>query len=102
MSGIRARVIRREVILFYLSLALLCGSALDASRHLAGVAWIGRYLGIAGVLFIPASFGYSMRERRLITSGKPVNLRRRHERLAWAGSLLIPVRAGIHINAILA
>ena len=34
--------------------------------------------------------------------GKPVPLLRLHERMAWAGSLLVLVHAGIHFNAILA
>ncbi len=70
--------------------------------HLANAVWIGRYLGIPGVLLILASSGYSMRKRKLIKSGKPADLRRWHERLAWAGSLLVLVHAGIHFNAILA
>lgn len=93
----------REVIPFYLSLAALGGGALalDAILHLADAVWIGRYLGIPGVLLILASSGYSMRKRKLIASGKPANLLRWHERLAWAGSLLVLVHAGIHFNAIL-
>jgi len=33
--------------------------------------------------------------------GKPVTLLRWHERMAWAGSFLVLVHAGIHFNAIL-
>lgn len=94
-------MVSREVIPFYLSLAVLGGLALglDALLHVSAQVWIGRYLGIPGVLLILASSGYSMRKRKLIASGKPVNLLRWHERLAWAGSLLILVHAGIHFNA---
>ncbi len=104
MSGIRTSLLSREVVPFYLSLAVLGGAALalDAVLHLAGVVWIGRYLGIPGVLLILASSGYSMRKRKLIKSGRPADLLRWHERLAWAGSLLVLVHAGIHFNAILA
>lgn len=104
MSRWRASLLSREVIPFYLSLALLGGAALalDALLHLSDMVWIGRYLGIPGVLLIIASSGYSMRKRKLIKAGKPANLLRWHERLAWAGSLLILVHAGIHFNAILA
>ncbi len=104
MSGLRTSLLSREVIPFYLSLAVLGGAALalDAALHLAGIVWIGRYLGIPGVLLILASSGYSMRKRKLIKSGKPADLLRWHERLAWAGSLLVLVHAGIHFNAILA
>ncbi len=63
--------------------------------------WIGRYLGIPGTLLIIGSFGYSMRKRKLITSGDPQKLLRWHEFLAWFGSLLVLVHAGIHFNAIL-
>lgn len=103
MSGIRTSLLSREVIPFYLSLALLGGAALviDAGLHLANAVWVGRYLGIPGVLLIFASSGYSMRKRNLIASGRPASLLRWHERLAWAGSLLILVHAGIHFNAIL-
>lgn len=104
MSGWRTSLMGREVIPFYLSLALLGGTALalDALLHLSGMVWIGRYLGIPGVLLILASSGYSLRKHKLISSGKPASLLRWHERLAWAGSLLILVHAGIHFNAILA
>eukprot|EP01034_Spumella_vulgaris_P001733 gene1733-2285_t len=76
--------------------------AVDAILHLLGAVWIGRYLGIPGVLLIVFSFGYSLRKRQLIKRGKPVDLLRLHERMAWAGSLLILVHAGIHFNAWLA
>lgn len=103
MSGIRNSLLSREVIPFYLSLAVLGGAALaiDAGLHLANAVWVGRYLGIPGVLLILASSGYSMRKRKLIKSGQPASLLRWHERLAWAGSLLVLVHAGIHFNAIL-
>lgn len=103
MSGIRTSLLSREVIPFYLSLALLgCAAlAIDAALHLASAVWVGRYLGIPGVVLILASSGYSMRKRKLIASGRPASLLRWHERLAWAGSLLILVHAGIHFNAIL-
>jgi len=99
----RARILRREVIPFYLSLAALVLATLlvDAALHAADVAWIGRYLGIPGVLLIIGSFGYSLRKRKLITAGKPVVLLRWHERMAWAGALLVLVHAGIHFDAIL-
>jgi len=63
--------------------------------------WIGRYLGIAGVLLILGSFKYSLRKRKIIGSGNLTTLLRRHEYMAWAGSLLILVHAGIHFNSIL-
>ncbi|HOE40742.1 MAG TPA: hypothetical protein PLB25_03800 [Rhodoferax sp.] len=99
----KARLIRREVLPFLLSFGLLVVAALlvDAALHLANIIWIGRYLGIPGTLLILSSFGYSMRKRKLIKSGQPVQLLRWHERLAWLGSLLVLVHAGIHFNSIL-
>ena len=43
----------------------------------------------------------ALRKRKIITSGNPVTLLRRHEYMAWLGSLLILVHAGIHFNSIL-
>ena len=100
----KSSLLGREVVPFYLSLAMLGAAALavDAILHLLGIVWIGRYLGIPGVLLIVFSFGYSLRKRQLIKRGKPVDLLRLHERMAWAGSLLILIHAGIHFNAWLA
>lgn len=99
----RARLLRREVVPFYLALAALGLATLlvDVVLHAAKVAWIGRYLGIPGALLIIGSFGYSLRKRKLVSAGKPVVLLRWHERMAWAGSLLVLVHAGIHFDAIL-
>jgi hypothetical protein len=74
---------------------------IDALLHRAGIAWVGRYLGIPGTLLIIASFGYSLRKRGLITSGRPQALLRVHEGLAWLGALLVLVHAGVHFNSIL-
>lgn len=103
MSGLRTSLISREVVPFYVSIVALGAAtlAIDAALHLADAVWIGRYLGIPGVALILASSGYSMRKRNLIKSGSPASLLRWHERLAWAGSLLVLVHAGIHFNAIL-
>ncbi len=99
----KARLISREVLPFCLALAALGAAALllDALLHVFDAVWIGRYLGIPGTLLIIGSFGYSLRKRKLISAGKPVTLLRWHERMAWAGSLLVLVHAGIHFNAIL-
>ena len=99
----KARLVSREVLPFYLALLALGAAALllDALLHLFDAVWIGRYLGIPGTLLIVGSFGFSLRKRNLIRVGKPVTLLRWHERMAWAGSLLVLVHAGIHFNAIL-
>lgn len=91
----------RQVLPFYGSLLALVGLALliDTVLHLADAVWIGRYLGIPGTLLILASARYSLRKRKIIASGKPGKLLIEHERLAWLGSLLVLVHAGIHFNA---
>lgn len=103
MIKLQARLFSREVVPFYLSLLALGAAALlcDAVLHLLGAVWVGRWLGIPGVLLILASLVYSLRKRRWIQSGRPATLLRLHEYLAWAGSLLVLVHAGIHFNAIL-
>jgi hypothetical protein len=99
-----ANLIAREVVPFALALLALAGAALaiDAVLHLTDQVWVGRWLGIPGVALILSSFAYSFRKRKLITTGNPVKLLRRHERLTWIGALLILVHAGIHFNALLA
>ncbi len=100
----KGNLLRREVVPHALAFAALVSATIciDVALHLFGVAWIGRYLGIPGTLLVVGSFAYSLRRRKLITRGKPITLLRLHERMAWAGSLLILVHAGIHFNAILA
>ena len=103
MSTPKARLFSHEVVPFFLSLIVLAAAALlcDAALHLLDIVWVGRWLGIPGTLLILASLGYSLRKRKLIQSGQPATLLRFHEYLAWAGSLLVLVHAGIHFNAIL-
>jgi hypothetical protein len=100
----KARLVSREVIPFVAALGALAAAALlsDALLHAFHAAAIGRYLGIPGTLLIVASFTYSLRKRKLITSGHPAQLLRLHEAMAWIGTLLVLVHAGIHFNAILA
>ncbi len=99
----RSALFTREVIPFFFSLALLAAAALgvDAALHLLDAVWVGRYLGIPGLILIIGSFSYSLSKRKIISVSKPATLLRLHERMAWAGSLLILVHAGIHFNAIL-
>ena len=99
----KARLLSREVLPHFLALAALVAAtlAIDVALHLLGAVWVGRYLGIPGVLLIVGSFGYSLRKRKLISLGKPVALLRLHERMAWTGSLLVLVHGGIHFNALL-
>ena len=99
----QAKLVSREVFPFLLSFAALALAALllDALLHLFDVVWVGRWLGIPGTLLIIASFGYSLRKRGLIRVGQPARLLLLHQRMAWLGSLLVLVHAGVHFNAIL-
>lgn len=94
----------REILPFYLRLFVLAAVTLlsDLVLHLTDMVWIGRYLGIPGVLLILLSFGHSLRKRGYVKSSNPVRLLRLHEWLAWIGSTLVLVHAGIHFNAALA
>lgn len=94
----------REILPFYLRLVVLAAVTLfiDLILHLTDMVWIGRYLGIPGVILILLSFGHSLRKRGMIKSDNPIRLLRLHEWLAWIGSTLVLVHAGIHFNAVLA
>ena len=100
---LKARLIRREVLPFVATFAALAlvALAVDGLLHLLDLLWVGRWLGIPGTLLIIGSTVYSMRKRKLIRSGQPAQLLRWHEGLAWLGSLLVLVHAGVHFNAIL-
>lgn len=96
-------LIRKEVIPFivlFISLILATIIA-DALLHHFELVWVGRWLGIPGVILILLSFFYSMRKRKIISFGKPKTLLTLHETLTWIGALMILVHAGIHIYAIL-
>ncbi len=103
MTDERPKLFTREVIPFFASLAALALAALavDAVLHVFNLVWLGRYLGILGTLLILASLRYSLRKHKLISHGDLPTLLLWHEYLAWIGSLLILVHAGIHFNSIL-
>ena len=71
----------------------------DRSLHAVGLDHVGRHLGPIGTALIVLSFVYSLRKRKIIASGSPRKYLMAHEYLAWAGSVLILVHAGIHFNA---
>ena len=75
---------------------------IDYMLHLGNIYWVGMYLGIPGTLMIILSFIYSARKRKIIQSGSPRKLLTFHEYMAWGGSVLILVHAGVHYNAHLA
>ncbi len=74
---------------------------IDYILHKLDLVFIGRYLGVVGTGIILLSFIYSLRKRKIIESGSPKKLLELHEYLAWIGSILLLVHAGIHFNAIL-
>jgi hypothetical protein len=80
---------------------ILSAILIDFLFHLAGLVWIGRYLGIVGTFIIITSFIYSLRKRKIIKSGSPKRLLQNHELLGWIGALFILVHGGIHFNAII-
>jgi len=74
---------------------------IDYILHRLDLLSIGYWLSYPGTILIILSFIYSLRKRKIIESGSPKKLLSMHEYLAWAGSILILVHAGIHFNAIL-
>lgn len=81
----------------FISFALL----FDYLLHYYNLVWVGRYLGIIGTLLLIFSFVYSLRKRKIITTGEPIKLLKLHEFMAWTGSILLLVHAGIHFNSII-
>ncbi|MCX6187128.1 MAG: hypothetical protein NTU43_09060 [Bacteroidetes bacterium] len=93
----------RQVLpfLFLYSVMIFVTIILDYILHYFNLVFIGRYLGPIGTITIVISFVYSLRKRKFIQSGSPKILLKMHEYLAWIGSVLILVHAGVHLNAIL-
>jgi hypothetical protein len=94
---------KKEIFPFFTILGSLIIATffLDAILHLLNQIWVGRWLGIPGVLLILLSFLYSLRKRKKISFGKPKILLALHEIMAWVGALMILVHAGIHIYTVL-
>lgn len=94
---------RQHILPFTFLLGMLAIAALagDFFLHRLDLVWVGRYLGIPGTLLIIGSLIYSLRKRKLITSGNPRSLLTFHEFTAWLGSLMVLIHSGIHFNAIL-
>lgn len=83
------------------ALMILIAIGIDYLLHRLKLTWVGLYMGYLGTFTILISFIYSLRKRKIITSGSPKTLLALHEYLAWAGSIMILVHAGIHFNALL-
>src|SRR3546814_12079883 len=63
----KIRLILKEILPFYFRLVVLAAVTLfiDLILHLTDLVWIGRYLGIPGVILILLSFGHSLRKREI-------------------------------------
>lgn len=94
----------RNHILPFTLLVILLGAATvigDYLLHRLDLVWVGRYLGIPGTLLIIGSLTYSLRKRKVITSGNVKSWLNMHEIGTWLGSWMVLLHAGIHFNAIL-
>ncbi len=96
-------LIRKKVVPFLLMFVVLIAATaiVDIFLHLFDLTWVGRWLGIPGVLLIMLSFLYSMRKRKKIHYGKPKVLLKLHELFTLLGALMIMVHAGVHVYTIL-
>ncbi len=83
------------------ALMILTALGIDYALHYFDMVAVGRYLGVVGTLLIILSFLYSLRKRKMIETGSPKNYLAAHEYMAWIGSILVLVHAGIHFNALL-
>lgn len=95
--------VRRYVVPFiqWYALMILITIGIDYMLHYYQLAGVGRYLGYVGTFLLVFSFVYSLRKRKMIKSGSPKKLLILHEYMAWVGSIMLLVHAGIHFNAIL-
>jgi hypothetical protein len=82
-------------------LLIIAAIALDYLLHVTHLAWIGRYMGVAGTAFLIFSFGYSARKKKLVTNGTLKFFLRLHCNAGWIGTLMILLHSGIHFNAVL-
>jgi len=94
----REHVLPFSLLLGLLGLATVAG---DYVLHRLDLVWVGRYMGIPGTLLIIGSFWYSLRKRKYVTTGDAKTLLKAHEFMAWLGSLMVLIHAGVHFNSIL-
>ena len=83
------------------ALMILVTIVVDYVLHYFQLTSVGLYLGYIGTFLILISFLYSLRKRRIITTGSPKKYLKLHEYIAWIGSVMVLVHAGIHFNAVL-
>ncbi len=94
---------RNHILPFALLVTLLGVATVigDSLLHRFDLVWVGRYLGIPGTLLIIGSLSYSLRKRKVFTSGNVKSWLSMHEIGTWLGSWMVLVHAGVHFNAIL-
>jgi hypothetical protein len=85
----------------WFSLMIIIAILMDLGLHYLKLVAVGRYLGYAGTFTIIGSFAYSLRKRKIIKTGSPKTYLTVHEYMAWAGSVMLLVHAGVHFNALL-
>ncbi|MDH4262906.1 MAG: hypothetical protein OEV78_07680 [Spirochaetia bacterium] len=97
----KPQIIQKHIIpsILWFVFLFLAARILDQIMHDSGYVWVGRYLGIPGTIFIVLSFIYSLRKKKVFTAGKLKYHLKFHEWMAWIGSLMILVHAGIHLHA---
>ncbi len=97
-------ILVKDVLPFsiWFGLMILSTITIDYILHYFHFGSAGLYLGYIGTFLIILSFAYSLRKRKYIEVGSPKHYLIFHEYMAWAGSVLILVHAGIHFNAQLA
>jgi len=102
MHMLDSLLIRRALPLL-VSFTMLVVLALlsDYFLHVAGLVWVGRYLGITGTFFLLFSFIYSARKKKIVRSGPIKTFLMLHCRGGWIGTLMLLVHSGVHFNAIL-
>ena len=99
----RPSILLKDILPFALWYGLMVFFAIciDLLLHSFGLVWVGRHLGYVGTFVVIFSFLYSLRKRKVIKTGSLKTYLSLHEYMAWSGSILILVHAGIHFNAIL-
>ena len=80
---------KKHVIPFILMLLLLAIATLagDYVLHQFNLVWVGRYLGIPGILLILGSLYYSVRKRKWARYGNPQTLLKRIDLRVESGFL---------------
>ena len=95
-------LIRRALpLLVSFTMLVVLALLIDYFLHVAGLVWVGRYLGITGTFFLLFSFVYSARKQKIVHSGPIKTFLMLHCRGGWIGTLMLLVHSGVHFNALL-